>query len=239
MNKTVNVCACLLFICLLSTILVAHLYANDDEIPYSEAQMMLFKRPHLANIGQPTDINYKFTQAGTHTGTDEFTDSAIAHITKTHQDGTRDLSFDFLTGEREETYPDIDGFRGNPMIMLFLEWDVGKMEDTPGAIRSGNYFRNKLRVGFWKYSEVEDIEVTYGGSNYKGKRILVHPYGNNESDRELASIFADKEYEFILVDEIPGELYQISTKVLTAENKAIETTQMTFDTYEPIDNKEL
>jgi len=207
---------------------------NADEIPYTEAQTMLFGRPHLSNIKQPIDINYNFTQAGTHEGTDEFTDSVSAQITKTHEDGTRDLSFAFLSGERKELYPDINGFRGNPMIMLFLEWDVAKMEDTPGAIRSQNYFRNQIRVGFWKYSKVEDIEVTHNNNNYQAKRIIITPYGNNDADRELASIFADKEYEFILADEIPGEIYQISTKVLTAENQAIETTKMTYNAFEPL-----
>ncbi len=235
MQSIYNIKLFVLIAVLSITMIVAEsILANDDDIPYTDAQVMLFSRPHLANVTKPIGLHYKFSQAGTHEGTDEFTDSVIAQINKAYEDGSRDLSFKFLSGDREKNYPNLEGFRGNPMIMLFLEWDVGKMENTPGAIRSQNYYRNKIRVGFWKYSKVEDIEVAHDNKNYKGKRIIITPYGNNDSDRELASIFADKEYEFILVDEIPGEVYQISTKVLTAEKESIETTQMTFNTFETL-----
>ncbi len=220
----------LLFACVVTSGLITSASANDDEIPYSEAQLLLFKRPHLANVMQPASLFYSFKQ----TGEQKFTDSASARITQTYEDGTRDLKFDFLTGERNKSYPGINGFRSNPMIMLFLEWDVVKMEDSPGSLASQNYFRNKMRVGFWKYCKVDEIEVEYGDTQYKGKRITMQPFANNEADRKKASIFADKQYEFILVDEIPGELYQISTTMLSTENEAIESTQMTFHQLESL-----
>lgn len=238
MKKIVNIKLFLLFICVVMTVFISYTSANDDEIPYSEAQEMMFNRPHLSNIKQPVELVYNFKQAGTHEGTQEFTDSVSARVKKTHDDGTRDLSFDFLSGERKKIYPDLDGFRGNPMLMLFLEWDVTKMENTPGALRSENYFRNKMRVGFWKYCKVEDVKVEHDDKQYTGKRITMQPFGNNKADRQLASIFADKEYEFIFVDEIPGEIYQISTKVLSKENESIETTQMTFNQFEPLNKDE-
>lgn len=85
-----------------------------------------------------------------------------------------------------------------------------------------------MRIGFWKYCKVDEIEVGYGDAQYKGKRITMQPFANNEADRKMAAIFAEKQYEFILVDEIPGELYQISTTIGSNENEAIESTQMTF-----------
>jgi len=238
MKKIVNNKLFLFFTFVLMAVFISSASANDeaakvnedDEAPYSEAQKLIFSRPHLLNIKQPAELVYNFKQVGTHEGTQEFTDSVSARVKKTHDDGTRDLSFEFLSGDREETYPDIDGFRGNPVLMLFLEWDVAKMEDTPGALRSQNYFRNKMRVGFWKHCDVQEVDIEHEGKQYSGKRVTMQPYGTNQADRELASIFADKEYEFIFVDEIPGEIYQISTKVLAGENESIETTQMIFNT---------
>lgn len=230
MNSYVFFKQFLLFICIITTVLVSYVNANEDEIPYSDAQLLVFKRPHLANISQPTKLFYSFKQ----TGEQEFTDSVSARITQTHEDGTRDLTFDFLTGERKKDYPDINGFRGNPVIMLFLEWDVVKMENTPSAVGSQHFFRNRIRAAFWKHSKVDDIEVTYGDERYNGKRISMRPFSNSEADRKRASIFADKQYEIILVDEIPGELFQISTKLESNEDEAIETTQMTFNQLESL-----
>ena len=220
----------LLFACIVTLVLVTFVNANEEEIPYSEAQLLLFKRAHLSNVLQPASLLYSFEQ----TGEQKFTDSVAARITHTYEDGTRDLQFDFLTGDRNELYPDITGFRGNPIIMLFLEWDAVKMENTAGSLASQNYFRNKMRIGFWKYCEVDEVNVAYGDAQYKGKRITMQPFANNEADRKKAAIFADKQYEFILVDEIPGELYQISTKMPSNENEAIESTQMTFHQLESL-----
>lgn len=230
MKKITKIKWFLLFVYVVTFVLVASANANEEEIPYSEAQTLLFKRPHLLNVLQPVSLLYNFKQ----TGEQKFTDSVSARITQTYEDGTRDLQFNFLTGERKKSYPDINGFRGNPMIMLFLEWDVVKMEDSPGSLASQNYFRNKMRVGFWKYCKVDEIEVYYGDAQYKGKRITMQPFANNEADRKMAAIFADKQYEFILVDEIPGELYQISTTMPSNENEAIESTQMTFHQLESL-----
>ena len=232
MKNTTSIKKSLLFVCMVMTIALTCVKAgeDEDEIPYSEAQILLFKRPHLSNVLQSVNLAYKFKQ----TGTQAFTDSVMARIMQVHADGTRDLSFDFLSDDRKENYPDIDGFRGNPLVMLFLEWDTGKMGNAQGTLASKNFFRNRVRIGFWKYSKVDEVEVEYGDERYKGRRITMLPFVNNEADRVMAAKFADKQYEFILVDEIPGELYQISTKMVSGESEEAETTQMTFNELKPL-----
>ncbi len=203
---------------------------NADEIPYSEAQLLIFKQAHLSNVDKPSILEYGFTQ----TGDQKFKDVVKANITHVYEDGKRDLSFNFLSGTRQKNFPKITGFRGNPLIMLFLEWDVGKMEDVPGISASQHYFRNKLRIGFWKYCKVDDVEILHNKQSFKGKRVSMRPFANNEKDRRMAAVFADKEYEIILVDDIPGQLYQISTILTSDENVAIESTQMTFNQLESL-----
>lgn len=206
---------------ILVALLLGVVTANEDQqIPYSEAQILLFNKPHLSNIKQPLRLVYNFEQIGKHS----FSDFVDAQITNLYQDGTRDVEFTFLSNERQRNYPGVKSFRGNPLIMLFLEWDVETMENMRLVPVSRHYLRNKIRIGFWKHCKVDEVTMTYDNVLHQAKRITMQPFANSQ----LKNI-ANKQYEFILIDKVPGELFQATTRWTTDESGFVETTRMTFE----------
>ena len=110
----------------------------DDPRPLSPAQVALFETPHLRNVDRPETLDYAFTREGP----GGFADTVAVHVLRVNPDGTKSLGFDYLTGERRVRFPELDNFRGNPLLMLTLERDVNEMKDTIGV--SSSLFRNKI-----------------------------------------------------------------------------------------------
>ena len=103
-------------------------WAAED---YSAAQTALFGTPHLQNVTRPLSLRYEFRQSGTQG--EGFTDLVEATVTEVRPDGKKNVEFQFLTGERERRFGPINGFRGNPVIMLFLQRDVEELSKRAGV----------------------------------------------------------------------------------------------------------
>ncbi len=175
-----------------------------DPRPLSPAQVALFMTPHLQNVERPETLEYSFTRRGP-VG---FTDSVAVHVREVHPDGTRDVAFDFLTGERRENYPSVGEFRGNPLLMVFLEHDVKTMRESIGI--SGSYFRNRIREAFVDGATIEDVTATVDGSKVPARKITLRPFQNDERLVRLPPI-RNKTYTFVLADAVPGGIVEIST----------------------------
>ena len=174
----------------------------DDTRPLSPAQVALFETPHLRNVDHAETLDYDFSRDGA-TG---FKDKIAIHIRKLNPDGTKSLTFDYLTGDRQVKFPELDNFRGNPLLMLALERDVAEMKEQVGL--STSYFRNKIREAFVTKATVTDATFTLDGAAVPSREVTVRPFEGEQRLERIPSLQA-KTYTFVLADSVPGTFAEI------------------------------
>ena len=174
----------------------------DDLRPLSPAQVALFETPHLRNVNRAETLDYGFTREGP----GGFTDKVALHVRRVNPDGTKSLAFDYLTGERRVWFPELDNFRGNPLLMLTLERDVNEMKEAVGL--STSYFRNKIREAFVTGATIADGTFDLKGAAVPAQVITVQPFTGDARLERIPSLQA-KRYTFVLADAVPGTLAEI------------------------------
>ena len=194
----------------------------ETERPLSSAQAVLFATDHLHAIDAPTIIRYSFAASGSAGG---FADRVAIGI-EPRPDGTKDVNIDFLSGERHLPFQPVSGFKGNPVLMFFLERDVLEMRKVTGG--SALYFRNRIRDAFLTRAEIRPVNVAVDGKELSATEVTVVPFRDDPMIARFAA-FREKSYRFVLVDAVPGSVYQIATFV--PEGGASET--LTFAGSEP------
>ncbi len=187
------------------------LQARADD--YSPAQRAIFKTPHLANITEPVTLRYTYQHRGTLE--QAFDDVVDVIITKVMPDGGRDVSFNFLSDKHHQDFPVIEGFHGNPVIMIFLEHDVAGLSSQTGG--SAFFFRNRIRDAFVDRATTEEITVPFGGKEVPATHVTLQPFLQDPL-RARFEKFAEKTYEFYLAPDVPGGVYSI--RVLTPGGSA-------------------
>lgn len=175
---------------------------SDDLRPLSPAQVALFETPHLRNVDRAETLDYGFVREGPA----GFTDKVALHVRRVNPDGSKSLAFDYLTGERQVRFPELDNFRGNPLLMLTLERDVTEMKEAVGL--STSYFRNKIREAFITKATVADGTFDLGGAAVPARVITVQPFAGEQRLERIPSLQA-KRYAFVLADTVPGMLAEI------------------------------
>lgn len=108
----------------------------------NNAQKYLLLDDHLKNISKPVTLRYKFERKAEKS--DSFTDVIDLKIIKVREDGAKDISFDFFTGERRRPYSDVSNFRTNALFMVFITRDIWIMaRDSGGHANQANYLGKK------------------------------------------------------------------------------------------------
>lgn len=194
-------------------------YGEVDEVPedfqFNPAEVKLWLTDHLANIKKPESLYYEFVKSGSLE--EGFTDSVYLKILELNEDGTKNAALDFFTAERKQAVnPDnVTHIIGNPVLGIFMQGDVYEMDRlTEGHWR---YFHKQLKVALREVAIVEPTSFSFNGKEYKGEKIFFSPYINDPHRRDFEK-YAEKSYEFIFSDDIPGSLYQIKT-VIPDKNK--------------------
>lgn len=175
---------------------------SDDLRPLSPAQVALFETPHLRNVDHPETLDYGFTREGPA----GFTDKVALHVRQVNPDGTKSVAFDYLTGERRVSFPELDNFHGNPLLMLTLERDVGEMKEAVGL--STSYFRNKIREAFVTRAAITEATFDLSGAVVPARVITVQPFAGEQRLERIPSLQA-KRYTFVLADAVPGMFAEI------------------------------
>jgi hypothetical protein len=185
---------------------VVHAGSPDSPPPLSPAQTALFETPHLSNIAQPQTLDYRFEQ----TGPAAFADQVSVHIDQIHADGTKYVSVEFLTGAHHAFFPAVDDFSGNPLLMMFLEHDVGEMKDQVGIAAA--YFRNRIRTAFIDQAQMSDTTIQLDGRSVPARRIVLKPFADDHRFDKLPTV-QGKTYDFVLSDQVPGQLAELASEV--------------------------
>jgi hypothetical protein len=142
----------------------------EDERPLSAAQIALFECDHLGGIHHPATLEYAFY----HDGSDPYEDTVALVLREVHDDGSKDVSVEFLSGDHRIEFAPVIRFCGNLLIMYFLEWDVQGMHKATGG--SALYFRNRIREGFVDQAQVEDASIIPAGRPRPATAITMQPY---------------------------------------------------------------
>ncbi len=199
-----------------------HRDINDVEL--SEAEILLWETDQLKNIMKPTIIRYEFERKSQMD--DGFTDSVELDVYKIKDDGMKSASVTFFTGDRNQMVPPNENTNGNPILGIYLQGDVYEMN----RLTEGNwrYFHRRIKFALSEAAEIEPVTFSVDGKEYQGKKVTITPY-ENDPKRKMFEEYADKIYEVIVSEEIPGMLYQIQTIVpakkdaQTAEPVMVET----------------
>lgn len=185
-----------------------------DEIPegfeFSEMEQVLWQSPHLENISEPTRLLYQFTKSGTYE--EGFEDSVFLEVVKFNEDGTKNTNLEFFTDERKQFVrpENVNNIIGNPVLGIYMQGDVYEMDRYTGG--SWRHFMKRLKMSFRDGAKIENISFTHDGKEYTGKKYSVRPY-LDDPRRTNYEKFANKIYEFVFSDDIPGKLYQIRTVI--------------------------
>lgn len=200
----------------------------EDQRPLSVAQVALFETPHLQNVGHAETLDYQFVREGP----GGFTDRLAMHVLQIHPDRTKELSFDFLTGARRVAYPEIDNFRGNPLLMLVLERDAQEMKATLGL--SATYFRNHIREAFVDRAVVASTEFSLGGKPVPARSVTVQPFADDTRLEHFPTV-QNKTYTFVLSDSVPGTLAEMRIEMPPDEAMKLPAfvQRVTFQGVEP------
>ncbi len=174
----------------------------DDQRPLSAAQVALFESPHLGNVSHAETLDYQFVREGP----GGFTDRLAMHVLQVHPDTTKEVSFDFLTGARRVAYPELDHFRGNPLLLLVLERDSQEMKATLGL--SAAYFRNHIREAFVDRASIQATDFPLAGRSVPARVVTVRPFATDARLEHFPTVQA-KTYSFVLCDSIPGTVAEM------------------------------
>ena len=188
--------------------------------------MLLFAREHLQNVDRKATLYYDFSQSGA--ATDAIDDHVAVEVVDIKKDGKKDVQVEFLSGDDRRDYSPVIGFRSNPLVMYFLQWDVEKMDAASQV--SQHFFRDRIRNAFVDQAQSKDVGLTYGGRRVAGKHITLEPFVTSTTAGRY-SRFIHKRYEFVLSDAVPGGIYSIKTVIPGSgpdPDKPDEQTALTF-----------
>lgn len=205
----------------------------QDTRPLSPAQTALFMSEHLKSIEHPERLEYHFQREAAAGGTDPnatYSDRVDLDV-RPREDGKKDVWVDFLSGNRHMPFPPLMGFRGNPVLMYFLEHDVEDMNLMTGG--AATYFRNRIRQAFVDRARLKPVEIERAGAKVPATEITLVPF---KDDPNLAAFpgVADKRYRFLISDAVPGSIYEIDATVPGSDggNPRLKDT-MIFDSEKP------
>ena len=182
---------------------------SDNTQEYSKAQIALYRSNQVGMLRKNDVVNYTFNRQGSlETPIDDKASIAIVDV---DQDGKKNITVNFLTGENHIEMPMFEGFKqGNPILMVFLEHDVKQMNElTKGSTL---YFRSRIRDGLATPSKstVQATTITIDQQKVEATIVTVKPYvGLEEIDRFKQ--FEQKSYQFVISPHVPGGVYSIKT----------------------------
>lgn len=199
--------------------------------PVSPANNLLFMSDHLADLRQPAVVHYEFRKSGNLE--EGFADTIDMSVTGIAPDGTKNVELQYFTGERAQQFPLVPNARGNPVLLLFLQRDVGEMQ----RLTEGNwrYFQRVIKTALADEAEVQPVEFDFQGRSVKGTQIKITPYVNDP--HQGLKKFNTKYYLFTLSEAVPGRIYQMKSVIPEQEqgrNGVLVEETVTFRGIEPL-----
>jgi len=201
----------------------AHADGDLPEAEYSDAQIALFRTPHLDNVNKPTTLEYEYRRNAR--PDDTFVDTVRMTVTQIAPDGGKTLTFEYLTGSHALPFDEMTDFRGNPLIMIFLEDDLRRMRAELGG--GGVYMRNRIRHAFYESGQTRRVTFELDGRTVAGTQVTITPFVGDKN-RERLGDYEDMIYEFVVSPEVPGGVFQMRSTVPSSSEAQEPLAQVTL-----------
>ncbi len=190
----------------------------------NRAQQLVFLNDLMQNVPAGSVVEYRFTRHGR--DLKDYQDRATVTVSRVAADGRRDLQFDFLSGGQHLDFHAASDYQGNPTPIHFLERDIKEMaEATEGDI---GYFRNRIRKAF-THPDVRPARISLGDKELEAVQITLRPFVDDPNLQHFKE-YANKRYDFLFSEQVPGGLFQIRTLVpAESGDTPVLEEQLTFD----------
>lgn len=177
------------------------------------AQKLLFESNHLTTLAAPGRLTYRYSLKTSDTalfgaGFDD--DAVILLASAANGIGAKDATLELFTGNRMRRFGPLPNVIGNPIIVLFLEYDVNQMRIHVGG--QPVYYRNVVRAAFRESAKVEPVSIVWQGNTASAMKVSIQPF-MNIANAERLKLFRAKTYEFTVSDAVPGGIYEIRTVI--------------------------
>lgn len=179
--------------------------AHADEP--SAAEHLLFNAPHLSPLKPPTQLHYRYDE--TEASQAKPSDVVRMQLERDSQGACCAVTGQFLTGAQALSLPDIDAARANPVLLYFLEFEVRRLARTTGG--NASHFRRRIREALVTAS-VTPARITWQGRDIAASEVQVTPF-ENDPFRARFEAQAGTRYRFLVADDVPGMLFQLSATV--------------------------
>lgn len=201
--------------------LMAGVSTADEQGPvqFSDAETRMWLTDQLRTIRRPTKLTYAFEKSGSlEVG---FTDTVEFVIRKVNDDGSKEVSLGFFTGERNWPLPPVESATVNLVLKHFLQGDVYEMtrltDPNDVARERWRYFQRRIKLAIAETAEVSPTSFEFNGREFEGTEIMFEPYVDDPR-RDLFARFVAKRYSITVSDDLPGYLYRIDTSVPSPES---------------------
>lgn len=202
--------------------------AEEEEASFSQANQLLFLDDHLTDVDYPARYHYRLSRTG---AADGFSDTIVMEA-HNNDDQTKQVHVEYLSGDRKRHIPDIDRAQGNPIIMLFLQRDVSEMSNRTGG--NWRYFQKHIKLALENAASIEPVTLRYEGNDVAGQRISLQPFANERTHRNELAGYLEKTYSFLLAEDIPGDVYEMSTTLPAGDGGQPVVERLTLENVEPM-----
>lgn len=172
----------------------------------SSAETLLFETDHLAGVKMPAVLVYRFSKVSNiEPG---FRDEIRLELAR--RGGQTSATLHFLSGAHKQDIPALESARGNPVLLGFLERDIGEMQRLTGG--AAGYFRKRIRMALADSAQVSTQSVTYQGKAVAAQIVRIQPYLHDPMHAHFEP-YVRKTYTFIFSKRVPGGVYQLSSSL--------------------------
>jgi hypothetical protein len=171
----------------------------------SEAERLVFQHAHLANVGGPRELRYRYVEDAQ--GQASVNDRAVLALRAGAGGRCCDVQGEYLSGERKVQLPDIPAARSNPVLLYFLEGEVRRLQRTTQG--QAAHFRRRMRQSFADTASVTDTPIRWGTGTVAARTVRIAPFLDDPYRARFAEQAAT-EYLIVLSDAVPGGVYQMS-----------------------------
>jgi hypothetical protein len=182
------------------------------EEPISEAERLLWLTSQLDGVQSGWSLHYEYRAQST--DEEPVEDEVELSIAGVNEDGSRQTSMHYFSGDRNRYVAPHEATTGNPVLGVHLQDDVYEMNRlTQGSWR---YFHRKIKKALAHDAKLEPVEIDFEGARVKATRVTIQPYIYDEQ-RDQFDAYAEKIYEVVVSESIPGYLYEVHTVVPARE----------------------
>ncbi|WGD30684.1 hypothetical protein AncyloWKF20_02255 [Ancylobacter sp. WKF20] len=168
---------------------------------------VFFEAPYLMRVAPGTTLNYVYKHVTTKADLGEsFEETLDMEVTAPSDDASKRIaSVEIHRGARESEAGPFPTMNGNPISLVLLERDVKEMAQLSKG--SPFYLRNRLRDHLGT-GTVEPASFTFDGKTVEGWKLIMTPFVEDPNKDKLLEL-ANRRYEFLFSDAVPGGLYSI------------------------------